>query len=63
MSSRTNFLFDLARIMIRQARLLKAEGLISEAKAVAKRAVEINHMGHAAQLQPVRIRTDRAHRR
>lgn len=63
MSSRTYFLLDLARIMIRQARLLKAEGLVADAREMAKRAIEINHMGHAAQLQPVRIRADRARRR
>ena len=49
---------DLARMMIKQAKLLKGAGLIAEAKGLARRAIEINMIGHHArrmQAQPVRI--------
>ena len=60
MSSRSTLLLDLARIMIKQAKLLKSQGLFAEARAIARRAVELNHVGHASQrLQPIPIRTSR----
>lgn len=58
MSSRPSLVLDLARAMIKQAKMLKHQGLIAEARAIARRAVELNHMGHASQrLQPVPVRT------
>lgn len=57
MSTRSNMLLDLARVMIKQAKLLKAQGLLAEARAVARRAIEFDHAGHAAmRLQPVPVR-------
>lgn len=57
MSTRSNLLLDLARVMIKQAKLLKAQGLLSEARAMARRAIEFDHAGHAAaRLQPVPVR-------
>lgn len=57
MSNRSNMLLDLARVMIKQAKLLKAQGLLAEARAVARRAIEFDHAGHAAMhLQPVPVR-------
>jgi len=58
MTVRSNKALDLARMMITQAKLLKGSGLIAEAKALARRAIEINAIGHQAtrlQAQPVRI--------
>ncbi|MEQ8401328.1 MAG: hypothetical protein RIB53_05685 [Roseitalea porphyridii] len=58
MTVRSNKALDLARMMIKQAKLLKGAGLIAEAKALARRAIEINAIGHQAtrlQAQPVRI--------
>ena len=60
MSTRPNLLLDLARIMIKQAKLLKAQGLFSEARGMARRAIELNHVGHASmRLQPVPVKTRR----
>lgn len=57
MQTRHNLLFDLARVMIKQARLLKAQGMFAEARAAALRAIDLNSAGHAsARLQPVRVR-------
>ncbi|MEM1376574.1 MAG: hypothetical protein AAGG69_04215 [Pseudomonadota bacterium] len=60
MPSRTNKAMDLARMMIKQAKLLKQAGLTSEARRLARRAIEMNSFGHSAErLQPVMIRTNR----
>lgn len=60
MSTRTNLLLDLARIMIKQAKLLKASGLMTEARSIARRAIEFNHAGHASmRLQPIPVRVRR----
>lgn len=60
MSSRPTLLLDLARLMIKQAKLLKAQGLMAEARAIARRAIELNHVGHASErLQPVPVRVKR----
>ena len=57
MSSRSSLVLDLARIMIKQAKLLKSQGLFAEARSIARRALELNHVGHASQrLQPIPIR-------
>lgn len=51
---------DLARMMIKQARLLKSAGLISEAKQLARRAIAMNAAGHMApHLQPIPVRVQR----
>ncbi|WP_306049726.1 hypothetical protein [Oceaniradius stylonematis] len=58
MTARTNKALDLARIMIKQAKLLKGAGLIAEATDLANRAIAINTLGHESmrmQVQPVRI--------
>ncbi|WP_306119369.1 MULTISPECIES: hypothetical protein [unclassified Roseitalea] len=53
---RTNKALDLARMMIKQAKLLKNAGLIAEARELARRAIAINGLGHhAARLEPARI--------
>ena len=60
MSSRSSLILDLARVMIKQAKMLKAQGLFAEARAIARRAVELNHVGHASErLQPVPVRIRR----
>ncbi|MEO1703594.1 MAG: hypothetical protein AAFR71_16230 [Pseudomonadota bacterium] len=60
MFSRTNKAMDLARMMIKQAKLLKKAGLTSEARRLAERAIDMNAMAHtserAMQLVPVRIK-------
>ena len=56
MSTRSNLLLDLARLMIKQARLLKSQGLFAEARSMARRAIELNRVGHASmRLQPVPV--------
>ena len=56
MTTRSNTALDLARMMIKQAKLLKDAGLVTEARDLAKRAVAINSYGHHAYApQPVRI--------
>ena len=56
MTHRTNTALDLARMMIRQARMLKKAGLAAEARALARRALDWHAMGHmAARPVPVRI--------
>jgi len=49
---------DLARAMIKQARMLKLEGLKSEARALAERALGLKSMGWSLRpaLIPVRAR-------
>lgn len=60
MSSRSSLILDLARVMIKQAKMLKAQGLFAEARAIASRAIELNQVGHASQrLQPVPVRIKR----
>ena len=60
MSSRSSMILDLARVMIKQAKMLKAQGLFAEARAIARRAIELNHVGHATErLQPVPVRIRR----
>jgi hypothetical protein len=60
MPSRPTLLLDLARIMIKQAKLLKAQGLLAEARGIARRAIELNHIGHASlRTQPVRVSGNR----
>ena len=60
MSSRPTLLLDLARLMIKQAKLLKAQGLFAEARSMARRAIELTHVGHAsARLEPVPVRARR----
>ena len=64
MSTRPHFLLDLARIMIKQAKLLKSQGLFSEARGMARRAIEINQIGHASmRVRPVRVTPQRLPRR
>lgn len=55
---RTSMAIDLARMMIKQAKMLKNAGLIADAKNLARRAIDMNSLGHSAmrmQAQPVRI--------
>lgn len=60
MTNRMNKALDLARMMIKQAKLLKKAGLVSEARALAVRAIELNALGHSARrLQPIPVRRDR----
>lgn len=55
--SRTNKALDLARMLIKQAKLLKASGMVSEARTLARRAWEMNMMAHSTQkLVPIPIR-------
>lgn len=49
---------DLARMMIKQARLLKQGGLLTEARELARRALALRAYDRLA-LQPVRIRVKR----
>lgn len=60
---RTNAAFDLARMMIKQAKMLKSSGLYAEARALARRALAIKDFAHLyqAQLQPQPVRI--THRR
>ncbi len=54
---RTNGLLDLARMMVKQAIMLKHTGLKRDALALARRAIKINTLGHAQlKMQPVRVR-------
>lgn len=54
MANRADDLPSLARLMMRQAQLLKRRGLLSEARGMARRASELNHMAHA-RLQELRV--------
>jgi hypothetical protein len=49
---------DLARAMIKQARMLKIEGLKAEARALAERALDMKSMGWSLRpaLVPIRVR-------
>ena len=53
-----NRALDMARMLIRQARLLKDAGLVAEARELARRAIAFNTLGHAA-ARPARVRIDR----
>lgn len=58
MTVRTNKALELARMMIKQAKMLKGAGFATEARTLARRAIEINTMGHHAlrvQAEPVRV--------
>jgi len=62
MTDRSQTLFQLARMMIKQARMLRDAGLVAEARALAKRAIAMDSCGWAArspQPVPVRIRQRR----
>jgi hypothetical protein len=62
MSTRTNKAFDLARMMIKQAKMLKSAGLVGEARGLAKRALTIKDFGHRweqQRLQPAPLRISR----
>jgi hypothetical protein len=48
MSTGPTLLLDLARLMIKQAKFLKNQGLMVEARSIARRAIELNHYGHAS---------------
>ncbi len=55
---RSNGLLELARMMVKQAIMLKRTGLKRDAIALARRAIEINTLGHAQmKLKPIRVRT------
>lgn len=60
MFSTSNKALDLARMMIKQAKLLKSAGLLAEAQGLARRAWKMNLMAHSTQrLQPIRVRSRR----
>ena len=60
MSTRPNLLLDLARVMIKQAKLLKAQGFMAEARSLARRAIELDQIGHASlRLQPIPVKARR----
>ncbi len=55
-SNRSNGLLNLARMMVKQAKMLKRSGLLREARDVARRAIEINALGHRElRARPVKI--------
>lgn len=55
MTNTTDTVLDLARMMIKQAKLLKNAGLMVEARELARRAMALNALGHnAEELVPVR---------
>ncbi len=55
MTTKTDTVLDLARMMIKQAKLLKNAGLMVEARQLARRAIALNTLGHnAGELVPVR---------
>ncbi|MEM0899137.1 MAG: hypothetical protein AAGI92_04210 [Pseudomonadota bacterium] len=56
--ARTNKALDLARMMIKQARVLKEAGLFPESRGLARRALAMKSLGHSAKqpaLAPLRI--------
>ena len=56
MNNRPNTALELARMMIKQAKMLKKAGLIDEARELARRATDWHAFGHtAARPVPVRI--------
>lgn len=59
MRTRTNKVIEMARMMIKQAKLLKQSGLVREARVLARRAVALNNFGHlisSGRQQPVPVR-------
>lgn len=53
---RSNTLLDLARMMIKQAKMLRDAGLVQEARDLAQRAMMLDSCGWASRApQPVRI--------
>lgn len=53
----TNRLLELARMMVKQAIMLKRTGLKRDAIALARRAIRINTLGHAQlKLRPAKVR-------
>jgi hypothetical protein len=55
-TARKTLILDLARMMVKQARMLKNAGLVREARDLARRAIELNSFGHMQmKLQPVRV--------
>lgn len=55
---RTNGLLELARMMVKQAIMLKRSGAGRDAVALARRAIKLNALGHAQlKMQPVRVKT------
>ena len=55
MTNTTDTVLDLARMMIKQAKLLKNAGLMVEARELARRAMALNALGrNAEELVPVR---------
>lgn len=56
MPKRSNKLLELARMMMKQARILRDAGLPSEAEALARRALSLKADGWAQRVPvPVRI--------
>lgn len=54
--TRSNRLLELARMMVKQAIMLKRSGLVREARLLAQRAIEINARGHREmRARPARI--------
>ncbi|MDZ7824376.1 MAG: hypothetical protein U5K75_10310 [Ahrensia sp.] len=55
--NRTNKALELARMMIKQAKLLKSAGMAIEARAMARRAWDMNVMAHGTEsLVPIPVR-------
>lgn len=62
MTTTSKTLLDLARMMIKQARILRDAGLATEARALAARALAVNADGWAqrsAAPVPVRVKARR----
>lgn len=60
MPSDRRTLFDLARAMIKQAKMLRDAGMIADARALARRAMAADTAAwQAAQLQPIPVRARR----
>lgn len=60
MPSDRRTLFDLARAMIKQAKMLRDAGMIADARALARRAIAADAAAwQAARLQPIPIRVGR----
>jgi hypothetical protein len=56
---RSNGLLELARMMVKQAIMLRRTGLKRDAIALARRAIEINTLGHAQlKPKPVKLRVN-----
>ncbi len=60
MNTRSNTAFDLAAMMIKQAKMLKKAGLVSEARALARRALDWHAFGQVdLRPVPVKVRSNR----